>query len=187
MTILFLFQSCLQMDIILLCDYSGSMGTQDRQHVEDAVQVLVDRFKHEDGVRIGIMLFGTNQVNIQDLSYAKDIGQVEFIDFQGHNTYIGQAFQAAKNQLYQDRLHAYKTIILISDGEPDAREYSLSKADELRSTGIIICSVQVSEEGDWQLESKSAFMKLAATSENFYISTNYSGLAGALKKLGLCL
>jgi len=137
---------CLEMDIVILCDLSGSVEGNE-PFILEAVTGLVNKTDvQEDGVRIGVIGFSDYPFTIAALSGdKKELLQVinEFEWTSRTNTYMAQALQVCYIDLFKDRQYAHKMIIIISDGLPGDRELTLSTVKQLNEINVGICG------GEW--------------------------------------
>lgn len=183
---------CLELDLILLGDYSSSLRSQEHYFV-DACRSFVKKFQlSEESIKIGIVTFNDTAKLISPLSsdttfitnrineLAEEIGESYT------NMEIG-LFLALNELTLNGRPNAQKIIIVLSDGavnDPGDAESApittMAIIQQLRMTGIGICSILIKSG-----EEQSDFMK--AISSGCYAESNYENLAIELSKLDVCL
>lgn len=177
---------CLQMDIMLVGDMSGSVNGQEYQ-VADAFDALVDRLElSEDGIRIGVITFNTKVFVLTPQTSNK--GSIKLhIDTGIRNrkaeqtTNLDAALQTAFILLSGgERPDATKLIILVSDASPNMMEPTYRTASQIKSMpgyaifGVLIQNSETSED----------FMAMIST---IYVKTNYESLVNTIKQMDICL
>lgn len=179
------FAQCLEMDIMLVGDFSFSVQGNEK-FVVDAIQSFSDRFKlSETGVNIGIVTFNsdvylTSPLSQDNADINRSIESLRSVACSG-TTNMTEALQVAANELTKGRSGVMKSIILISDGRPNSPSSTIQTADMIKNLmRYTICTVLIdmddSDEG-----------VLIGISSNCYVSTNFNSLSDELKKLDVCL
>jgi len=183
-------QSCLQLDIVLVGDLSGSVSGHEGE-ISQAFIAFIDRFTLSDmGVRVGIVTFSDAAVIISPLSTNKPLLKQKILEFpyaSGTTNLLG-ALEASFNVL-QDTdgilvRDVPKLIIIVTDGVPDdpARAAALSEQMQ-RILNIGICGILVqhsSSSGNYLDSITSPFCRSISTQ-------NYGMLIDTMKQMDICL
>ena len=180
-------QGCLQMDIMLIGDLSGSIDDNE-YFVANAFAAFVSKFELSDNtVKIGTMVFEDEPILLSHLTSNKGqlLTSIDYIrnnDLSG-TTRMGDAILVAWQEftLY-GRAGTRKMIILVSDGAVDESSNTYSIIQSMKTqTGIEICGIYVDTHSG-----KPGYM--AKISEPYcYVSTSYDILVQELEKLDLCI
>lgn len=177
--------SCLQVDIMLVGDYSGSVDGH-QEYVANAMWAFVDRFGlSEASVKIGIITFNsevtlhtgltTNKAKLQNII----VGLSTTVP--SGTTNLKDALYESVNQLQYGR-KVPKLLVIISDGVPDDREETAQLAGEVQKLiGATVCGIYVSAPGG-----EPGWLKNIC-SDGCYSETSYETLAEELKKLDICM
>lgn len=202
---------CLQMDIMLLGDFSSSVYGYEA-FVSGALSEFVNQFDlSEDGIKIGAVTFTSTGNLICPLTSNKTLlkNKVDSLQFfrSSGSTNMLSAIKVAVNQFATNGRQDYKKmIIIISDGEPDAEDEVLKLAKEIKeTTSIGICGILIlmKEEDDsstpdiYQVPTYSYPIGKVnrngnktmreISSEFCYVESNYENLIKELKKLDICI
>lgn len=180
-------QGCLNMDIMLIGDLSGSVDGK-FYFVADAFDAFIDRFDLGDNtVRIGITAFesdthlltGFTTDKKQLRAATKRIRNFEYSGTSDLYTAIEVAwFQFTLNARKDSR----KMIIIVSDGDVNNPGVTLALIEAMKGqANIEVCGVLVDT-----FSTKETFMVMASEF-NCYVSTSYDTLVDELQKLDLCL
>ncbi len=195
---------CLQMDIMLLGDFSSSVQGYE-SFISGAFSEFVQQFElSEYGIKIGLVTFTTTaylncpltnntkllRSRINDLKYFNGVGHTNMLD----------AFAIAQNQFIINGRDDYKKIIIvISDGEPDSGEEVLKLANVIKQSKIGICGILVMKNKTEEEDNDSLFyyfygkpidgnVVMKKISSDFcYVESNYDNLIKELKKLDICM
>lgn len=174
---------CLEMDIIILCDLSGSVEGKE-QFITEAVTTFVDKIDiSETGIRVGVMGFNEIPFIVSGLNGNKEEIKhlVEDYPFSGEGlTYMSTGLQVAFNELSRDRPGVQKLIILISDGAASDEDDAMTVVDQLKFVNVGICGVLIRN-----ASSDSDFMK--KISNGCYVESSYESLVVELAKMDICL
>jgi|SRR5690606_2347657 len=176
--------SCLQVDIMLVGDYSGSVDGQ-QEHIADAMDAFVSRFGlSEMAVKIGIVTFNSSVTLHSGLTTnkAKLNAAIQNIreGIPSGTTGLDAALYVAGEELLYGR-KVPKLLVLITDGAPDNKTTAASVAKEIKVFGnITICGILVTNytsDAEW-LES--------ICTDGCYSQSSYEALAEELKQLDIC-
>lgn len=194
--------SCLQMDIILLGDFSGSVKGYE-PFIAQAFNAFVKHFDvSENGVKIGVIAFGSMAEIICPLTSNEQLLQskmdsLAFYKSNGvTNMYLG--FIYAKNQFQlHGRAGFKKMIVLVSDGEPDLKTEVLIFGQKIKADNIGICSVMIVKkmiDDDAPMNYLGLPMNqingaqfMQDISSDCYVESDYQNLIIELRKLDICL
>lgn len=174
---------CLEMDIMVLCDLSGSVEGNEPFILEAVVGLINKTDVQEDGIRIGVMGFSNTPFTIAAISGNKKelLKTINEFDWSSRdNTYMAQALQVSYIDLLKDRQYVNKMIIIISDGLPSDRGETLSTIKQLNDINVGICGVLIKDQ-----DSDASFMM--AISGACYVETSWENLATELAKMDVCL
>jgi len=183
---------CLELDLILIGDYSSSLRGQEHYFV-GACRTFVKKFQlSEQTIKIGIVTFNDTAKLISPLSsdtsfitsrineLAEEIGE----DWTNMEKGLFVAFNEFTNN---GRPNAQKMIIILSDGavndpgdKTSAPITTMEIIQQLRMTGMGVCSILIKSG-----EEEPEFMK--AISSGCYAESSYENLAIELAKLDVCL
>lgn len=178
---------CLDADIILVADLSGSVKGQET-FIADAADVFINRFDlWEHGIRIGMFVFSNETFLISHLTSDKDalLGATNLIRNNplGTSTNLANAIDNAYNEYVKNgrKGETKRIMILISDGRADVPDTFYIAADRIKKDlGVIICGIYVHTfSGDRDS------MESVSTS-SCYVASNYEELAGILERLNIC-
>lgn len=178
-------QGCLEMDIMIIGDYSGSIyGRQ--KYVADAVDAFISRFDlSERGMKIGILTFNDNSTLWSGLTTNKKKLQQTVTSLYeltpSGSTNLSTALQDAALELQYGR-KVPKLIVLITDGMPDNAPDAEKTAREIYTFfNINICGIYVNGSyGDAQ------WLEKICTNSCFSRSS-FEYLAEQLKRMDICL
>ena len=112
------------LDVIFVMDYSGSMKSNDSEHIAQAmVKAFIDTV-HSADIRIGFVsyndriLSSASPVEVQTVEQRERLKQlIDGVGYSG-NTDIGLGLRYAEELIGQEK-ERKKAIVLISDGESD--------------------------------------------------------------------
>lgn len=181
----FVHAQCLDLDIMIVADYSGSVQGQE-QSVVSAIEGFASGFSLDaDGVNLGIVIFN----NRAELAAALT-GDVREILVQTSllraaeatgSTYLEKGLTLAATELLSNGRPGYRRlVIVISDGDVTLVDDTLLAAQQLQLLGIGICAVLIRN-------SNAKPELLRRISNGCYAESDYNNLADELKKLDLCL
>ena len=189
---------CLEMDIILLLDFSGSVEGYEK-FIVDALEAFSDRFQiSEDRVRIGVIVFNNDPIIISGLTGNKDkivenILKIKELRADG-GTYMFPALMSAEMEFEKNPRDERKMIIFVSDGKPsDAKGYwkktngeikegnIFEFSQKIKSKGIEICGIFI-DNGE---PGRNFMMKISTTP--YFFDSDYLSLILTLRKLDICL
>jgi Mg-chelatase subunit ChlD len=183
-------QNCLQMDIVLLADASGSVGAN-TQYISNALKAFADRFEtSENGVRIGIVSFGDKPLLLTNITHNKNklkiaaANYTNFYSLVGASTKTADALMYSTNLFYEsDRPEVKKLIILITDGEPNDIHETTRVADEIRNLhNIDICTIHV-----MTISGGNKTHLQDISSEACYVVSGYESLIETIINMDVCL
>lgn len=183
-------QSCLQIDIVLVGDLSGSVSGNETQ-VGEAFAAFVDRFElSNNGIRIGIVTFGNFAEIRSNLSSDKQKLKQICSNIPGAygSTNLTNALEVAGNMLIEDtgivnRQDVPKLIILVTDGEADDGTSAASLSEQLqRILNVGICGIMIENES-----SKESYLKSIVSPFCNQTVTGYVTLIEAMKSMDICL
>lgn len=196
--ILFLFSSsftptkrvntCLQMDLILLADFSKSIRGQE-QFIVDAMSAFVNKFDlSENGLKIGIVVFNTYTYTISRLTTDKKdlLEKLKALSKNQGNygTEMSKGFEACNLELFSEtaRPTYRKLIIIITDGDPDSEDVkdAYHVATKIKNMGVGICGVMVQDSS-----SRPTFLDSICL-KNCYVEADYNSLVDELRKFDVC-
>lgn len=193
--------NCPQMDMVILGDFSGSIRDQERI-VLNAYQSFIDNLEISEGtIRVSIILFNSNATTYSELSGNKEelltiLNNMKRA-FANGGTNLSQGLINAEYQFnINGRKGVPKTLIVISDGQPNNREYSKSLISSIKVSGISIYSIYVpsgdmpfgpyEDRSTWTYEGKQ-FMLDIATDERYYFESDYKQLSKTFNDLNFCM
>lgn len=180
--------SCLQMDIMLLGDFSASVDGHEK-FVTDAFSAFVNKFDlDENGLKIGVIGFSNDATLISPLTSDKEkisTGIDKWVESDygtGGTTNMKDAMFLAMNEFTVNGRTLYrKLLIVVSDGKPDSPDQVLAISEQFKSMNIGVCGVLIVAENY-----DDKYMK--NLSSNFcYVETDYNNLIEELKKMDICL
>lgn len=178
--------NCLQMDIMIVGDFSASIHGHER-FVNESFIAFANQFDlSENGIKIGIVAFNSDAVLVSPLTSKKDTllnGINRWMDnIQIGSTNMHEGMRLAMHQFATNGqiLHR-KMIIIISDGLPNSVDNVLNYAEAIKNSNIDICSVLIIAKNN-----NPEFMKKIST--NYcYVESSYENLIYELKKLDICM
>ena len=178
-------QGCLELDIILVADLSGSVY-RNEYFVADAFDAFVDRFKlSETTIKVGVVVFNDHPMMLTGLTADKDKVRlaIDIIRRSSGNgtTNMVDAFYIAANELINGgRYGVKKVLIIVSDGKPNRRTAALETILQLRTIyDLSVCGVWIG--GDFG----EVFMQ-NISSDYCYVVSDYRTLVKRLKRLDVC-
>ncbi|VDI68326.1 Hypothetical predicted protein, partial [Mytilus galloprovincialis] len=170
-------------DVIFVVDESGSVGSDNFAKTRASI---VDTIRHldirNDFVRIGVMTFDDNSRTVFNLNnYPGDpnsmVNRVMSMPYSSGGTDIADALSHACSYMFTsfngDRSNATNYLVLLTDGQSRAQQ----EADRCEAGGTKIISVGIGDSIDEQV------LRNLAYNYDYYLSTNYSDIAGFLPKL----
>lgn len=178
--------SCLQMDIMIVGDFSASIHGHEK-FVNESFIAFANQFDlSEDGIKIGVVAFNSDAVLVSPLTSKKDT-LINGINKWKNNVKIGstnmhEGIRLAMHEFATNGqfLHR-KMIIIISDGLPNNVDEVLNYAEAIKVSNIDICSVLIITK-----HNDPDFMK-KISSNYCYVESSYENLIYELKKLDICL
>ena len=177
--------SCTQLDIILLGDFSSSVKDE-RPTIIKTYKQFVDNLNiNKININVGIVLFGDNARTIINLSDNKikiknEVNKMDTVDL-GMSTNLYSGLELSKQILENyGREGIKKFIILISDGDPNNEVNSMNKANEIKLNNIKICGVYIEN----NVGSKEYMKEIS--SFQYYFESNYRVLIHTLNNLNFC-
>lgn len=178
--------SCLEMDIILIGDYSGSVIGHEK-FIADAFSSFVSQFElSEETMKIGLITFNSKAKLISPITSSKSTLETHINELYTipamSTTNMSDALYMALNEFNSSGRPGFrKLIILVSDGAPDTPTQTKQIADQLKLSNVSICGVLI-QNG----EANDDYMK--NISSNFcYVQSNFANLTNELKKLDICI
>lgn len=176
---------CLNADIMILIDWSGSEQGNETKLVTAAGLFVSEMDISEQQIRAGVMTFSYDPIGIVDLTSNKDyllngIGNL-LLDNADGGTEIDNALKES-GQILNNKRYVRKIIIIISDGDIDDIDEGIETARLLKNTlPLTIFAVQIggTEKGYNNL------IDLTGSKSNVE-KTLPSQLLEALKRLSLC-
>ena len=182
-------QSCLQIDIVLVGDLSGSVSNNENQ-VRNAFSAFVDRFELSDiGIKIGIVIFGTDAKVMSQLSSDKVAlkQKISEIPYASGSTNLKAGLYEASNMLVTNagmvRRDVPMLIIVVTDGEADDKEGAAYLAEQLQEMlGIGICAIMIENQS-----SAETYLKSIASPFCSRTVRGYNNLIEAMKQMDICL
>lgn len=176
--------SCLQMDIILLGDMSGSVQGYEG-FVSSAFLTFASRFElSEENVKIGAFIFSDNPITISPLTANKpallrDLQSINSSIASG-STFLSPSLSIAIDEFVKNGRDGYKkVIVIVSDGAVDDKILSRQTAQMMRDYGITIYSVIIND-----LSSNPTFMQEIS---DRYFDSDYQKLTETMLKMDVCL
>lgn len=181
-------KDCLEMDIVILCDLSGSIENYE-DFVEQAIIGLVEKIDlSEHTVRIGVIGFNDLPFVIAGLSGNKDelIKLIKDFPFYGNGfTYMANGVRISSNMLFADRHHVQKMLIVISDGDLSDTDNTSAAINEMEDFNVSICGVFIKTASAYNDHTGQQYMR--KISGLCYVETYYENLAKELAKMEICL
>ncbi len=180
------YDNCLQLDIVLLGDYSGSMAGHEKE-ITQAFNEFIDQLPlSETSIKMGLITFANKGTLITNLTSDKDqikndingLNQIQA----GGSTNMADGLYLAFNELISNGRKDYKKmVIVVSDGAPMNPEKTMTVINQLKLSNVGVCGIFIrSYMGDPQ------FMK-SITSDFCYVESDYENLIVALKNLDICI
>lgn len=177
---------CLQMDLMILGDYSSSIAGSE-EFVVDAMKAFVDKFDlSETGLKIGVYVFNDNTYVISPLTNDKEdllkkLDVLSKLKSTG-GTAMTRALSLTTNELFSANARPTyrKLIIIITDGDPNNEMETYLEAQHIKKLGIGICGVMIQDSSSAPKFLKSICM------DSCYVETNYNTLVEELRKLDVC-
>lgn len=179
-------QDCLQLDLLILSDFSGSVKGHEK-FITDAIKQFSEQFElSEQGIKIGVIAFETESYLVSPLTSDRDelndrIRTLSKIKANGGTNLIGALMRADSELMNHGRIGYRQVIVIISDGAPDYPDITLKVADQVKSDNIGIFGVYV----DDFLGDSNYLQQIS--SEFCYVRSDYQNLIFTLKKLNMCL
>lgn len=177
-------EGCLEMDIIILVDISGSIEGYE-YHTQKAISTFINGVElADDGVMIAVSTFSSEGAIICSLTSDKHLLKTQTMDIlsdNGSTNVLSGFYVCLKEFVDNGRENTRKMIILISDGAVDNSVSSRETARQLYATGIGICSVLIIS-GTPDRD----FMQFISTG-GCYIESSYENLVKEIEKLDICI
>ena len=179
---------CLEMDIILLGDLSGSIDGSE-QFVADALEAFVSRFDlGENTLRIGAATFSWNIYEISQLTHDKKklLTGIDYLRTHrmGATTRMSNAIDYASEQFSKyGRPGVKKMVIIISDGAANQPKNTVLAIKNLvEKHRAFICGVYV-----WTPSGGDEDFMFSISNEACFVSSSYEILVEELERLDICL
>jgi Mg-chelatase subunit ChlD len=174
---------CLEMDIIILVDISGSLSGYEL-YMHNAMNSLIDGVEtSEDGIRIGVVLFSSGSFVLSPISGDKNVikSQIKLVGSDNGSTDMTGGFHTCLNEFVKNGRKGVKSlIVVISDGAVNSGESTRLAAQQLKMTGISICTaIILNDTNDKQL--------MIDISNGCYVESKYENLAKEIEKLDICI
>jgi len=186
LSLLFSKPDCLELDIMLVGDFSGSTDGH-QSNTAEAFQAFANRFElRETGIQMGLIVFGSDCEILTPLTYDAVKLTTAITSLKSHeqmgSTNMNLALQLSMVELSKGRPGVQKVIILISDGLPDYQEATLQTATQLKQMlGYTICTVMVNT------ANVDETLLTGIASEGGYVRTDYENLISVIESLNICL
>jgi Mg-chelatase subunit ChlD len=178
--------NCLNMDIMIVADYSGSMQ-EEKSYVIDGILAISERFANNDQVRVGVKLFSDDCYDMQPLTFDK-LSFSDSMSWQGGgSTMMAIPLLRSMNDLIGDRPDAHKVILILSDGDPTDRYETEDASLFIKQSGILIAVVHIETSSLYAMPSLGVPFLNSIASEGFTARTTYDRLAKTLIDFGICL
>lgn len=183
---LFAQNDCVQLDVILVADLSGSVQGKE-QFIEQALHSFVDKLElSEETIKVGLVIFNDYALLACPLTSNKVLisTMISNVNSADGNTNMKEAFAVASQELYSNRSRdGYKkAIVIISDGIVDGADETKQIGDQIKQFNIKVYGVLITESSDVGDE----FMNYVS-SPRCYVKSNYQQLNEEIKKLNICL
>lgn len=181
------YSQCLQLDILVVADLSGSTNNK-HEHIINGLNAFVNRFDlAEDKVKISPVIFAKQNITLSRLSSNKQkliqsIDSIGYYDI-GQSTYMHDALVRGLHYFTMDaRIDSQKIIVIVSDGDV-AYPAAVRKVINIAKSSYYyqIYSVYLYT----TTGSKPQFMREIA-SEGGYLESSYELLFKALEALDMC-
>ncbi len=176
---------CLELDIMLVGDYSGSIKGNE-QFIAEAFTSFSSQFKlSETGINIGVVTFGSDAYLVSPLTSSQETLD-SGLDIMSRmvcdgSTNMISALQLASIQLSKGRPNVQDVIIIVSDGYPDHATETITIAEQIKQLQhVMICTILVN---GTSIDEKM----LQDLSSNCYVRSDYLQLSNEIKELDLCL
>ena len=181
-------QDCLDVDIILLVDFSGSVNGYE-PFIIDAINSFTNRYDLDQGtIKIGIIVFASGIDYYVPLTSNRTelLKATEWI--KENPTYIGAgrgtallpALNVVRAEFMENSRSVNKILIIISDGEPDNMDMCHDSVWEIKQQfQVILVGILIDDK-----EANPEFMKSIS---EVYVSTNYEYLSKTVEDLQYCL
>lgn len=176
---------CLEIDIILIGDLSGSVDGNE-YFVADAFDAFIDRFElSENTIRIGSAIFDDRIFILSELTHNRD-KLLAGVNFMRNNKLGGSTnmFGAAQWVNYEfsnnGRSDTRKMLIIVSDGAVNHPLGTKQSIEILRKNNIEICGIYINT------NSGNEDFMMNVSEPYCYVSTSYETLVMELEKLDIC-
>lgn len=193
---------CLQMDIMLLGDFSSSVHGYE-SFVAKAFAAFAKQFElSENGVKIGVVTFTSIAEVVCPLTSDRELlrTKVDSLDYfkANGNTNMFWAFSLAKREFQLHGREGFKKMmIVVSDGEPNLKTEVKIFAQQIKRENINICGVLIVK-NMWDEDSMVNYMTLSMSQINgaefmkeisgdCYVESDYQNLITEIQKLSICL
>lgn len=178
---------CLQLDIMMIADFSGSLQGKERIMVNGIRQFSRKFTLTNDGVRIGLISF--SDAAILRTTYTGDstvlnnyIDNLEYVQADG-STHVGLALEMTMDQIVRyGRQDVKKIVVIVTDGIPNDKEKALQMGELLKMNNVVIGGVMVI--GMYGYDEH--FLR-NLTTKDFYYETDFANLVTTLKNMNICL
>jgi len=174
--------SCLQLDIVLIGDISGSVQGFE-PFIRKAFLSFSNKFElDEDGVNIGVMVFNDIPYVLCPVTADKSKFNIAItnVPAASGSTNMLRAFYVAMEELLQNGRPGYKKIIIVvSDGMPDDKYEVMVAAKQMQAVGIDVYGLLITN-----AMYDESFMESISVQ---YFASKYEDLADKIKKLDICL
>lgn len=177
---------CTKFDLIILCDYSGSIKGHENT-IATAVNVFSKGlYVGEEDIKLGIVVFSGGSdifcpLTTDTVKLNKRLETLYSLESMTNTDLTSGLLSCYDEFKIRGREDVPRAIIIISDGMPDRQEESLLFANQLKLMDIKIFSLLI----DASLTDESYMEKLS--SPNAYFNTNYQILLKTLQNINFCL
>ncbi len=187
---------CINADIILVLDFSGSVANRKDFIVNSAKAVEEEFVVSEEGIKVGIVVFETEDSLITKCTgdvarLGAAVDAVSAMDFFG-----GTAMQKgldlvpglfSLSAVERGKKPEYRIVIIVSDGFVDDSASVEFLCDKFKSEGIFVYGVQADERA-FKSEDNSGdeLLRSLSSGNDFFYKTSYQAVYSRIKKLNFC-
>lgn len=180
--------ACLNADVVILADVSGSMAGNE-YFIESSVKSFVKRFGDEPDVKIGFYTFADADSLYFHLGQKPEIDHIKA----GGNTYLRFGLKAVIDEFkskYSTPSYR-KILILISDGEIGDKTYSKITLDMMRSSGIYVIGIMTDVNAKNRMPVwtflPTELINFIKENSDAYVEASYKDLEKEMMKLNICM
>ena len=143
-----------RMDLIFVLDTSGSIGDNNFRRMKNFVRILVGNLEINTGiVRVGVLVYGDTPniaFNLNDFRDGEDAAKAILdIEFSRGTTDTAAALALVRTEMLRadrgNRVDAPDVVIVVTDGDSNDIERTLTEARLLKEAGVTSLALGVSD------------------------------------------